>query len=228
MKERLQHLGIINDGNRRWATLANKTYEDGYMAGARKGVKVVRWCLESGIRHLSAFAVSQENVQHRPPEEINAALNATLLFCEEVRQIPDASLRIFGDVVALPKTAHRREELIKLLKEVPVDRASRALEVHIGINYSSQAELTTLLRSLQKEGVEAISREPRDFILSAHVPDIDLLIRTGGRRRLSGFLPLQSAYAELHFIDVLWPTFSRKNFDEALDWFNRQERHFGE
>lgn len=227
MTERL-HLGIINDGNRRWAHLANQTYEDGYMAGACKGVEVVHWCLESGIRHLSAFAVSQENVSHRPIQEVNSAINATLLFCKEVRQIPEASLSIFGDVVALPETVLRRTELTKLLEEVPVDRARRALEVHIGINYSSQAELTTLLRSLQKEGVETISRAPRDFILSAHVPDIDLLIRTGGRQRLSGFLPLQNAYAELYFSNVLWPDFSREDFDKALDWFSRQERNFGE
>ena len=220
------HVGIIPDGNRRHARAVRISTRDGYLRAADKAVDVIRWCLGAGVAHVSAFGVSHENLGLRPRDEICSLHDALLYFCDAVQHLPGIGLHLFGDAAALPQYVPGRKRFIGMAAGSVSDGTK--LVVHVGINYSAQAEVGAVLRAVADRGLEAVARAPGEFTLSAGLPPVDLVIRTGGQRRLSGFLPFQTAYAELWFTDTLWPAFTRDELTEALDWYARQERHFGE
>jgi undecaprenyl diphosphate synthase len=220
------HLGVIPDGNRRYARRTGMSLEEGYLAGAAKALEGVDWCLEAGVRHLSAFGISRENIERRPMSEVDWAHRAVLCFCRAVRDRPDVRLHVFGDPSTLPPSLAERDEFMRLQEND--DTADARLVVHAGVNYSAQAELTRLTQLARRRGLSTVEASPEEFTLSAGVPPVDLVVRTGGQQRLSGFLPLQTAYAELWFTPTLWPEIQREEFLAALAWFARQERHFGE
>lgn len=220
------HVGVIPDGNRRYARQTAVSIERGYLAAATKALEVVEWCLDAGVRHLSAFGVSRENIARRPHDEINWLHQALVLFCRGVVAMPRVHLHVFGEAAALPDFVPAREELIRLQQD-PCAEVAR-LVVHVGVNYSGQAELAAVMQAVRDHGFDAVAAAPEDFILSSGLPPVDLVIRTAGGQRLSGFLPLQTAYAELWFTSTLWPELEREEFVHALAWYARQERRFGE
>ena len=220
------HVGIIPDGNRRYARKAGVSVEEGYLAAADKALEVIDWCLRAVVRHLSAFGVSRENIAQRPVNEVRWLHKALLRFCNIVSSHHEACLHLFGDASGLPSYLPERDELIRL-QDASSTRDAQ-LVVHVGVNYSGQAELATLIRAVRKHGLSAVETSPEEFALSAGLPPVDLVVRTGGQQRLSGFLPLQTAYAELWFTPTYWPDFEREEFQDALAWFARQERRFGE
>lgn len=220
------HIGMIPDGNRRYARNAGISLQAGYLAAADKALEVVGWCIQAGIRHLSAFGVSRENIERRPAEEICWLHQALLRFCRGVSELSDATLHLFGDAAALPDFVPGRHEFVRLQKRHCALDAR--LAVHVGINYSSHAELAAALKAVATNGIDAVAAAPDGFMLSAGVPPVDLIVRTAGQQRLSGFLPFQTAYAELWFTPTLWPEFQREEFSRALAWYAQQERRFGE
>jgi undecaprenyl diphosphate synthase len=220
------HVGIVPDGNRRYAERAGMSKVDAYDLAARKAVEAVRWCLDLGVTHLSAFGVSQENIALRPRDEVVMLHDSLLRFCEEVGTVAGARLRLFGDIAGLPRDLPASPRLVALAERTGTGPAR--LIVHVGINYSAQAEVAQLLRAVQAHGTETVALKPADHLLSAGVPPVDLMVRTGGCQRLSGFLPLQTAYAELWFSETLWPELTRVEFERALAWYARQERRMGE
>jgi undecaprenyl diphosphate synthase len=215
----LGHVGIIPDGNRRFADRARIGVQQGYLLAADKALEVLGWCCDAGVRHVSAFGVSQENIARRPRDELRWLHAALVYFCECVVRLPDTGLHLFGDATALAPGVPERDELIRLQRDA---EPAGSLLVHVGVNYSCRAELEVMRRDGHVDGT------PDRFLLSANVPAVDLVVRTGGHRRLSGFLPVQTAYAELWFTDTLWPELTRDEFRSALVWYARQERHFGE
>lgn len=220
------HLGIIPDGNRRYAARVGISTGHGYMRAADKALEVMEWCLHSQIGHVSAFGVSQENIALRPRDEVDGLHAALLYFCERVRRLSGAGLHLFGDPAGLPAFLPGADEFARMALENACDGAR--LVVHVGVNYSGQAEIMAILRAGRESGFDLVARSPERFGLSAGVPAVDLVIRTGGQRRLSGFLPFHTAYAELWFTDTLWPAFGHDEFLAALEWYARQERRFGE
>jgi len=217
----LDHVGIIPDGNRRFAERARIGIQQAYLAAADKALEVVAWCREARVAHVSAFGVSQENIVRRPRDELRWLHSALVYFCECVVRLPDTGLQLFGEATALASDVPERDELIRLQREA---EPGGSLLVHVGVNYSSRADL----EALRRNGLGKIDGTPDRFLLSANVPAVDLVVRTGGHRRLSGFLPVQTAYAELWFTDTLWPDLTHGEFRSALAWYARQERHFGE
>lgn len=218
------HVGIIPDGNRRFATRAGITKDEAYLLGAARAVEAVRWCRAAGVAHVSAFGVSQENIALRPRDEVCGLHTALLHFCEEVRRVPGVTLHVFGEPEKLPDFIPERAALAALQR--PDERGGTGPVVHIGVNYSSRAELAAVARALG--GGAALNDAPERYLLSAGVPPVDLVVRTGGQQRLSGFLPLQTAYAELWFTDTLWPAVGHAEFMRALAWYAHQERRLGE
>jgi undecaprenyl pyrophosphate synthase len=216
-----RHLAVIPDGSRRYASKHALSHADAYMAGARMALQVVHWCLHAGIEHLSGFGSSVDNLMHRPPEDRRAIRDAVDWFCSETRTVPGAALAIFGEPEANagPVTGANPR------REAP---ESARLVVHVARWYSGRRDLAEIAAAVPQCGVETVVREPERFLLSAAIPPVDLLIRTGGQRRLSGFLPLQMAYAELYFLDTLWAELTAEQFRGALGWFAAQERRFGE
>jgi short-chain Z-isoprenyl diphosphate synthase len=221
----LGHIGVIPDGTRRYASRQRIDLEEAYLLSAGRALEAIAWCRDAGIAHVSAFGVSQENIARRSRGDLRALHAAVVDVCERVARLPDTGLHLFGDAAALSMDVPGRDELIRLQRNA--DPAG-SFVVHVGVNYSGRAELAAVLRATRQRGLELIDGAPERVLLSANVPAVDLMVRTGGQQRLSGFLPLQTAYAELWFTDTLWPDLTHDEFRSALAWYARQERHFGE
>lgn len=219
------HVAVIPDGNRRWATQHGLAAVEGYHAGLRTGLDVVTWCLEAGVAHLSAFGSSQENLEHRSLDQVVAIHAAVRALCVEAAAIPGVAVHVFGAPERLPAAVPDRAELVRLARLPP--RSGR-LVLHVGVGYSARDDLTALATAGERLGGERVAREPHRFLCSAGVPAADLVIRTGARPRLSGFLPLQSACAELYFLHTLWPALSRAEFSDVLARFAVRDRRPGE
>jgi len=221
-----RHVGVVPDGNRRYARKAGISKRDGYRLGVEGALAVVGWCGEEGGRLGSAVGASHDNFVRRPTDEQQCLDEALVRFCEGVVALPGTALHVFGDAAAVSDGLPGRARLMEFERAPRI--ADAALTVHVGANDSSESEVTALLRAARTHGVDRVAEAPGDFLLSAGVPAVDLVVRTGGQQRLSGFLPFQSAYAELWFTATLWPEFRRDELDAALAWYARQERRLGE
>ena len=212
------------DGNGRWAT---RRYLP-RVAGHKKGMDALRACVrhcgERGVRVLTVFAFSSEN-WNRPPEEVSSLME--LLALALGREVPQlkregVQLHFIGDRRALS------EKVRAGLAQAEADTASNErLVFNVCFNYGGRWDIAQAAARLAAEG-EPITERSLDRALGlAHVPDPDLVIRTGGERRLSNFLLWQAAYSELYFTDKLWPEFDPAALDEALADYAARERRFG-
>jgi short-chain Z-isoprenyl diphosphate synthase len=218
-------VAVIPDGNRRWAAQHGLTTADGYRAGVRTGLDVVRWCLEADVAHVSAFGSSHENLAHRSLDEVVAIHEAVGALCSQAADIPGVAVRVFGAPERLPASVPDRAELIRLAHLAP---AAGRLVLHVGVGYSAIDELLALADAVRRIGVEAVAQDPRRLLCAAGIPPADVVIRTGARSRLSGFLPLQSACAELYFLPTLWPALTRDEFTDVLARYAVRDRRPGE
>lgn len=229
-----KHIGIILDGNRRFATKKNMSKNRGHVWGAEKLEEVLDWAQEIGIRHMTVYAFSRENFQ-RSPEEVKGLMRLFELKFKEAAndervQKDGLRIRAIGDISALP------DDVIEAIRE-----AEKATEDHdsfslnIAIGYGGRAELASAVNEICKE-VEKGNLNPEDVdeeligenLYTADLPDPDLIIRTSGEERLSGFLLWQSAYSELYFCEANWPDFDKINFLRAIYNYQGRERRFGE
>ena len=220
------HVGIVPDGNRRYARRIGLSKADAYLLAAERAIELIGWCGELGVEHVSAFGVSQENIAMRSRDDVEVLHDALLRFCDHVRALPNVRLHLFGDVAGLPRDLAASPGLLAHCERT--DTGPARVVVHVGINYSARAEIAEVLRAARTHGTETVAGRPAEHMLSAGVPAVDLVVRTGGQQRLSGFLPLQTAYAELWFTETLWPDLERAEFERALEWYGRQERRMGE
>lgn len=218
------HVAIVMDGNGRWATQRLLPR----IAGHKKGVDAlrdcVRRCVERGVRVLSVFAFSSEN-WNRPADEVSGLMDLlSLAVAREVQPLAAAGVRLCfaGDRSVLG------ERLQAALAQAEAQTAHhQRLTLNICFNYGGRWDIAQAARALAQRG-EAITEASLSRQLSlAHVPDPDLVIRTGGEMRLSNFMLWQSAYTELYFSDRLWPEFGPADLDAALAEFAQRERRFG-
>jgi undecaprenyl diphosphate synthase len=225
------HVAIIMDGNGRWAQARGLPRVAGHRRGADAVRRVIRGAAELGIPVLTLFAFSTENWT-RPADEVSDLMGLLRHYLrhelEELRK-NGARLRVIGD----------RE---RLAKDIQVDiadaeactRANTRIDVNICINYGARDEILRATRSLASKvatgGLKAEEIDEDRFeaeLLTAGVRDPDLLIRTSGEQRISNFLLWQCAYAELAFIDTLWPDFGKEHLEQAVAEFRRRERRYG-
>ncbi|HUO56256.1 MAG TPA: polyprenyl diphosphate synthase [Candidatus Paceibacterota bacterium] len=223
-ESKVQCIGIILDGNRRWAKKHGMPKLLGHHEGRVTLENAVRWVRERGIPNLVVFMFSTENWK-REKEEVDYLME---LFRESVKE----------DIAELAKEGVRvryigqRERFAKDLQEV-MDKAERDTEHNTAItlwcclSYGSRAEITEAAKSLAASGEEITEETLRSHFWSAEMPDPDIIIRTGGEQRLSNFLLWQAAYSELFFIDEYWPDFSEKLLDQILEEYAARERRHG-
>jgi undecaprenyl diphosphate synthase len=226
-----QHVAIIMDGNGRWARSRGLPRSAGHRASVKVVRRVVEECAQRKIRYLTLFAFSSENWL-RPPDEVGMLMK---LFLDSlVREIASlhenqVRLRFIGDRDALGSDLARSMADAESLTE-----ANPRLGLSVALAYGGRWDIAQACRSLAAD-VAAGTLVPAD-ITEAHVaarlalaglPDPDLLVRTGGERRVSNFLLWNLAYAELYFTDVLWPEFCTADLDGALEFFAQRERRFG-
>ncbi len=219
------HIAIIMDGNRRWARNKGLPTNLGHSQGAKTLEKIAIACQELGVKYLTVFAFSTENWK-RSTEEVNYLME---LLAENISSFDkrfkndDVRIRLVGDINGLP------EKLKKGIIEIEErTKLKTGLTVNVAINYGGRAEIINAVKRIREENVVDITEDILNKYMYTHdSPDPDLIIRTAGEQRLSGFLIWQSAYSEFYFTDVLWPDFNEKELNKAIDEFNNRKRNFG-
>jgi undecaprenyl diphosphate synthase len=222
-----RHVAIIMDGNGRWAAARGLPR----VVGHREGTKAVRRTIEAaigqGVKYLTLFAFSSENWQ-RPEEEVTDLRGLLLQFLRsELQEMHEAGvrLRVIGEQARFgPNIA------AELAAAEAKTAANEKLTLLMALSYGGRAEIVAAARQAIAEGLEPEALTEQKFasyLATAGVPDPDLLIRTSGEQRLSNFLLWQTAYAELVFVDVLWPDFGEQDFAGAVRKFAMRERRFG-
>ncbi len=222
------HVAIIMDGNGRWAARRHLPRTAGHRAGARTVDRIVAAAARRGIHTLTLYAFSAAN-WNRPTMEVSALF--TLLqryLLTQTQRCLEQSIRI--NVIG--RRGRLGPALLRLIERSEAATAEcSAMQLRIAIDYSAQHSLVEACRRLRSDPdvdrtrfAEQLARVDH---ATASVPDVDLLIRTGGEKRLSDFLLWESAYAELHFVECLWPDFDEQGFEDALAEYARRDRRFG-
>lgn len=223
------HLGIIMDGNGRWAKKRGMPRTFGHKAGAEAMRKILRECREIGIRYVTCYAFSTENWK-RPKSEVDVLMRLFDEYLDEAHERFDKSRLIFlGD--KSPFSSSLREKMIRLEEETA---DIEGFTIFLAMNYGGRDEIVRAAGILAQRAAsgelspddideEMLSRE----LYTYPAPDCDLIIRTSGEQRLSNFLLWQGAYSELYFTDTLWPDFDTKALHKALEEYSRRTRRFG-
>ena len=226
-----RHLGIIMDGNGRWAKKRGLPHTAGHTVGAANFKTITRYCASIGIEYLTVYAFSTENWK-RPPEEVSALMKLFRQYLEEaLRDFLDENIKVrfIGDTSVFPQEL---QTLIRETEEVSKNRTGMVL--NIAMNYGGRSEIARAARLLAEKvqrgeiSPEEITEQAiSDSLYTAGQPDPDLIIRPSGEQRTSNFLLWQSAYAEYIICDILWPDFKPQDLEDALDEFSRRQRRFG-
>ena len=233
MEERTvpRHVAIILDGNGRWAKKRMLPRNAGHAAGSKNVEKICAAAWDMGIEYVTMYAFSTENWS-RPKEEVDALmklLHSYLKDCLKTSKKNNMQVRVIGDISKLDKDL--QERIIELER---VSAENTGLHFQVALNYGSRDEIKRSIISIANE-VKDGSLLPEDItedIISSHldtsgIPDPDLMIRTSGEQRLSNYLLWQLAYAEFYFTDVLWPDFSKKDLQKAVEFYQSRDRRFG-
>jgi len=229
-----KHVGIIMDGNGRWANSRGKNRLAGHKQGAEVARNVVRWAKELGIKQISLYAFSTENWE-RPRLEVRGLMSLLAILLPKT--LPEmmrneVRFRILGDISPLPNSARKAVE-----QACAATANNSAIDLILCLNYGGQQEIiaavkeTLLWSQSQPDQQQALSElNPEQFrnLMWRHdIAPVDLLIRTGGEMRISNFHLWDVAYAELYFSNVLWPDFSKQDIQLALNEYTRRERRYG-
>ena len=231
--ERLpHHVGVMVDGNRRWAALMGQTTKHGHQKGAERIIEVLGWCRELGIDVVTLYMLSTENLK-RPASELGDLVGVIDDLLRELGESRIARLQPVGALNLLPDGL---PETVASVTEQTAD--VEGLHVNIAVGYGGRQEIVDSVRELLSDA----AREGRDisevaesltaddissYLYTRGQPDPDLVIRTSGEQRLSGFMVWQSAYSEFYFCEALWPDFRRVDFLRALRDYAGRQRRFG-
>jgi len=214
------HVAIIPDGNRRWAERKGLPKQDGYQSGLDPGIMLYEMCLELGIPELTFYGFTQDNTK-RPAVQTTAFRKACV---DAVRRLSerDAALLVMGDHTS------------PLFPEELADYTTRktfgkgTIRVNFLVNYGWKWDLYHLRKSIVNgDGSTVGSSNIHKSVASNDISRVDLIVRWGGRRRLSGLLPVQSIYADFYVVDDMWPDFDKKHFYDALEWYQDQDVTLG-
>lgn len=223
-----KHIGIIMDGNRRWAAARGLVPMEGHRAGVDALVNIVEHCLGLGVNCLTIYALSTENWRKRAKEEVQGLFGLLQRIVKDKKEEYEKKgvrMTVLGNFQAFPRRVVRAiEEMLKIVKK------HERLKVNIALNYGGRDEIIRAIKKIveKKIPVEKINEKTfGKFLYTNGEPDPDLLIRTGGEKRLSNFLLWQLSYAELYFTDTFWPDFSPAKLDQAILEFQKRTRRFG-
>lgn len=223
-----KHIAIIMDGNRRWARARGLPDKEGHKVGVEKIEETVRSAEKLGVETVTIYALSTENIKERARREVADLFNIirrTYQYQFKNMMKNGVRLSILGEIEGLPGAIRK---IINEIRDTYIKNES--IKLNIALNYGGKKELIFAIKQLVKEGVEV--DKLNEEIVSKHLytkgeSDPELVIRTGGRIRLSNFLLWQTAYSELYFTKVLWPDFDGKQFKKAINWYQKQKRNFG-
>lgn len=225
-----QHIGIIMDGNGRWAKRRMLPRSAGHAAGSENFKTIARYCNKIGIKYLTVYAFSTENWK-RPKAEVDGIMDLLRKYLKDSANFKSENikLRFIGELSALP------DDINELIKQAEYDsKDATGLVVNMAVNYGGRDEIVHAVKKICREvengslSIDDITeRTVSERLYMSDCPEPDFIIRPSGEYRLSNFLVWQSAYAEFWYSDVLWPDFSTKDLDRALEDFNKRNRRFG-
>ena len=237
LKERLdmtrlpKHIGIIMDGNGRWAKKRSLPRNFGHQEGVKRVIDIVSAVDQLGIKHLSLYAFSTENWK-RPEKEVQGLMKLLVIYINsELEKLHrnNVRLNIMGDISKLPDFA--RLEINKALEKT---KDNTGLMLNIGLNYGGRDEIIKAVKDVLKDiemgniSIDDLDNESfKAYLYTKSQPDPDLLIRPSGELRLSNFMLYQVAYTEFYFSDVLWPDFKEEELLKAIEDFQKRNRRFG-
>jgi undecaprenyl diphosphate synthase len=226
-----KHIGIIMDGNGRWAKRRGLPRTVGHRAGTDATRNIVRSCGELGISYLTIYVFSAENWA-RPSKEVSFLMDLLVeMTRREINNLNENNVRLhtIGDLSKLPPKTHE-----ELLHGIEKTADNTGLTLVLAVSYGGRSEIVTAAKRIAREACEEPSRIERldetefsRYLYTHDIPDPEMVIRTGGDKRISNFLLWQSAYTELYFTDILWPDFDRECLIQAIDDFNKRDRRFG-
>jgi undecaprenyl diphosphate synthase len=222
-----QHVAIILDGNRRWAKSKGLSSLQGHLAGMQRVEKAIAYLGELGVKILTLYAFSVENWR-RSQAEVGYLMNLFEKFLDKnLKKIKRQGVcfRYLGDLSKFPPVLKR-----KLETAVEQTKNNSKMVLNVALNYTGRDEIRRALQKIIKQNLKAEEINENIITLNldtAGLPDPDLIIRTSGEQRLSGFLLWQAAYAEFYFTDVCWPDFDEMEIDKAVSEFQRRQRRFG-
>lgn len=227
----LKHIAVIPDGNRRWARKKGVSLLEGYKKGIEKLGNLLRWCKDSNIRMLTLWGFSTENIGRERKEtrslfslfdsKLGEALESDEYHRKKVR------VRFLGNKSMFPKSV--RQKIEKLENST---KKYNSFSLNILLGYGGRREIVDGVSSIIEDAKKGRIKSVDEKLISSYLytkglPDPDLIIRTSGEQRLSGFLPWQSAYSELYFSKKLWPDFSKADFKKAVNAYSKRKRRFG-
>ncbi|MDE1865734.1 MAG: di-trans,poly-cis-decaprenylcistransferase [Candidatus Micrarchaeota archaeon] len=216
------HIALIPDGNRRWSRMQGLSIMNGYQNGVAKFISFSIWAKSMGVRTLTVWALSTENVRNRSRIELSTLYGLYMKAAKDPKLLAllvknRARVRFIGDMQLIPSTL--RKALTDLEERT---RTYKDLTINLLIGYGGRDDLV-YAASRGASSEDDFSRKIR----TASIPNVDLIIRTSGERRLSGFLPWQTDYSEIYFSRKFWPDFQRRDLKRAVDSYTARERRFG-
>jgi len=228
------HIGIIPDGNRRWARAKDLDPKYGHVYGYEKLKEVLKWIWELGVKYVTIYAMSSENCIHRPSEERENLFNLVRRGLRELLEMREVyekrvRVRVFGKLDLVPK------DVVELAKKVEEQtREHDNFYLNIALCYGGRQEIVEAVKNIVKDvlndklRVDEINEEVfSKYLYTSECPDPDLIIRTSGEVRISNFLLWQAAYSELYFCEAFWPDFRKIDFWRAIRSYQMRERRFG-
>jgi undecaprenyl diphosphate synthase len=218
------HVAIIMDGNGRWALERGKSRDYGHQQGLRAIEKIVDYSIEKKISYLTLFVFSSENWK-RPKKEVNFLFKLLEKYFKKnlLKVIRNGiNLKIIGNKLKLAKNL---KKIIKLAEKKT--KKNKKISIQLALNYGSKHEIINSMKIIKKKNQKITKKNFEKNLYTSDFPNPDILIRTGGQRRVSNFLLWQIAYTEIFFVNKLWPDFSKKDFKKILNKFKKIKRNFG-
>lgn len=220
-----KHIAFIMDGNGRWAAQRGLQRSDGHRAGAEALKKMLDACSQKGIEVVTVYAFSCENWS-RPQSEIKFLFSLINQFAKkELKNYADRGYRVMfsGDLTQLPKST-----LNSIKKVMDFSKNNTGMIVNIALNYGARQEIVRAVNMILQSGLREIDEQMfEDCLYTAGLPQLDVIVRSSGEKRLSNFMLWQCAYSELIFLDKYWPDFDENTLEEILAEYSRRDRRFG-
>ena len=225
-----EHVGIIMDGNRRFAQRLMLEPWKGHEWGAKKAEEVLDWCIETGIKTVTLYSLSYENFKSRPKQEISMLLKLIeneALRVAKLKKVHEkkAKFTVIGRLDMLPKSVQSA-----LNKLTDATKDYDGVIVNLAIAYGGREEIVNAVKNIVQSKLDISSLDEKTFgtfLYTGGMSDPDLIIRTGGEKRISGFLLWQAAYSELYFSDKIWPNFDKDDCMAAVEDYTLRKRRFG-
>ena len=217
------HVGIIMDGNRRWAKEKNKKTIEGHLAGANRIISLAKYIFDKGVKYLSIYAFSTENF-NRSAEEVSYLMGLIIKFFNvRVNELHDYNIKI---VVSGLRDKLSKDVLKCIDNVVELTKNNTDGVLNVCLNYGGRREIVDAVNKIKEANI-TVTEETFGKYLYNDLPDLDFVIRTSGEERISNFMLWQISYAEFYFPKVYFPDFDEKEFDKALEIYNNRNRRFG-